>query len=269
RANEEFAMKNRARAFVLSTAAVAGLCGGALSRLHADSENLESAGAAAREAAVFAIPPSQTPTPPGKSERQRLVLRATSSQTGQPIKGVDVHFYGRIGGEPIRTSAATFGDGMVTLSWRKGFAVQNVWFTARAPGLVPIDYNWGDDHHTVELPEFVDLRFEPGLPIGGVVRDEEGNPIVGVQIQAQLPLTWPANSGLVFLANTSKTDAEGRWTWNEAPADCSQVKIQIDHPQYEHSWAKGVRSQQLVYVLKRRADGSPGSPNSVSSLKKP
>jgi hypothetical protein len=261
-------MKKQGRAFVLSIAAVAGLWGGALTRLQADAQDVESAGAAAREAAVFSVPPSQTPTAPGKPERQRLVLRATSSQTGEPIKGVDVHFYGRIGGDPIRTSAATIDDGMVTLSWRKGFAVQNVWFTARAPGYVPIDYNWGDDHHTVELPGFVELRFEPGSPIGGIVRDEEGTPIAGVQIQAQMPLTWPAKSGLVFLANTSKTDAEGRWTWNEAPADCSQVKIQIDHPQYDHSWAKGVRSQQLVYVLKRRADGSPGSPNSVSSRKK-
>ncbi len=261
-------MKKKVRAFFLSTAAVAGLFGGALSRLHADSENLESAGAAAREAAVFAIPPSQNPTPPGKSERQRLVLRATSSPTGQPIKGVDIHFYGRIGGEPFRTSAATADDGTANLSWRKGVAVQHVWFTARGAGYVPVDCNWGDDHHAVEIPEFVELRFEPGYPIGGVVRDEEGNPIAGVQIQAQLPLTWPAKSGLVFLANTSKTDAEGRWTWNEAPADCSQVKIQIDHPQYEHSWAKGVRSMQLVYVLKRRADNSPGSPHSVSSLKK-
>ncbi len=261
-------MTKKVRAFVLSIAAVAGLCGGALTRLQADPENIESADTAAREAAVFSISPSQTPNVPGKSERQRLVLRATSSQTGQPIKGVDVRFYGRIGGDPIRTSAATIDDGMVTLSWRKGFAVQNVWFTARARGFVPIDYNWGDDHHAVEIPEFVELRFESGLPIGGGVRDEEGNPIPGVQIQAQMPLTWPAKSGLVFLANTSKTDGEGRWTWNEAPADCSQVKIQIDHPQYEHSWAKGVRSTQLVYVLKRRGDGSPGSPHSVSSLKK-
>jgi hypothetical protein len=261
-------MKHRTREFVLSIAAVAALFGGALHRLQAEAGVAEPAGTAAREAAVFSVPPGQTPTAPGKSERQRLVLRATSSQTGQSLKGVDVHFYGRIGGDPIRTSAVTIDDGVVTLSWRKGFAVQNVWFTARAPGHVPIDYNWGDDHHTVEVPEFVVLKFEPGFPVGGVVRDEEGNPIAGVQIQAQMPLTWPANSGLVFLANTSKADAQGRWTWNEAPADCSQVKIQIDHPQYEHSWAKGVRSQQLVYVLKRRADGSPGSPNSVSSQKK-
>jgi len=261
-------MTRKGRAFVLSIAASAALCGGAPIRLQADSEDVESAGAAAREAAVFSIPQSQTPTPPGKSERQRLILRATSSQTGQPMKGVDVHFYGRIGGESIRTSATTIDDGLVTLSWRKGFAVQNVWFTARAPGYVPIDYNWGDEHHTVELPEFVELRFEPGHPIGGVVRDEQGNPIAGVQIQAQMPLTWPANSGLVFFANTSKTDSAGRWTWREAPADCSPVKIQIDNPEYEHSWAKGVRSQQLVYVLKRSADGSPGSPNSISSRKK-
>jgi hypothetical protein len=261
-------MKNRVRAFVLSTAAVAGLCGGALSRLQADSEDVAPAGAAAREAAIFTVPPGQTSTPPSKSERQRLVLRAIASPTGQPIKGVDIHFYGRIAGESFRVSAATADDGMANLSWRKGVAVQHVWFTARSPGYVPVDYNWGDDHHTVEIPELVELRFEPGYPIGGVVHDEEGNPIAGVQLQAQLPLTWPAKSGLIFLANTTKTDAEGRWTWREAPADCSQVKIQIDHPQYEHSWAKGVRSQQLVYVLKRRADGSSGSPNSVSSLKK-
>jgi hypothetical protein len=259
-------MKKTARTFVLLTAAIAGLCGGALCRLHAESNEATSAGPAAREAAEFSIAPGQTPTP-DNSERQQMKLRATSSQTGQPIKGVDVHFYGRIGGEPFHTAVVTRDDGIVFLWWRKGLAVQNVWFTARASGYVPVDYNWGDDHHNVEIPESVELRFEPGYPIGGVVRDEEGNPIAGVKLQTQMPLTWPAKSGLIFFAYTATTDAEGRWTWPEAPADCSRVTIQIDHPQYNHSWAKGVRSQQLVYVLKRRTDGSPGSPNGVSKKK--
>ena len=260
-------MKNRARAFVLSTAAVAGLCGGR--SLVCTRIRKALSPPKPRPARRPSLPSRRARPQPRRANRNGSAwFCGHLSQTGQPIKGVDVHFYGRIGGEPIRTSAATFGDGMVTLSWRKGFAVQNVWFTARAPGLVPIDYNWGDDHHTVELPEFVDLQFEPGLPIGGVVRDEEGNPIVGVQIQRSCPSPGPPTRDWSFSPIRARPTpkAAGRGT---SAADCSQVKIQIDHPQYEHSWAKGVRSQQLVYVLKRRADGSPGSPNSVSSLKKP
>jgi hypothetical protein len=255
------------RALALSTAAFAGLCSCAVSRSLAESQNSSPAGTAAREA-ESALTPAEASTPPGNSARRALKLRAVSSQTGRPIKGVDFQFFGRVGGEAFHTSVVSGEDGTVNLSWLQRFAVQNIWFTARAAGFVPVDYNWGDDHHAVEVPEFVELRFEPGQPIGGVVRDEAGHPIAGVTIQTQLPVTWSTNSGLIFFANTTKADAQGRWTWREAPADCSQVKIQIDHPQYQHSWAQGARSQQLVYVLKRRPNSNPDSSDSLSSKKK-
>ncbi|HEY7120113.1 MAG TPA: carboxypeptidase regulatory-like domain-containing protein, partial [Tepidisphaeraceae bacterium] len=66
----------------------------------------------------------------------------------------------------------------------------------------------------VDAPvENIEFRLAPGHVVHGRVVDPDGKPLAGVMIATD---TWRGNRALMFRANT---DGQGRWTWNEAPAD--------------------------------------------------
>jgi uncharacterized GH25 family protein/peroxiredoxin len=180
-----------------------------------------------------------------------MTIRTTASQNGQPLNEVQLKFQGRIGGKSFRKFLITTADGTATLEWPTGAKIDYLQFTARAPKFVPIQYNWRGEKSDVQLPSHVELRFDPGNEIGGVVRDESGRPIAGAKLELTMPLTWPHLEYWVFSAAGKTTDENGRWSWSEAPADCSSVNIQVKHPDYLPNGGSAVRSKESVFILKR------------------
>ena len=74
-------------------------------------------------------------------------------------------------------------------------------------------------HITVHKPmKPIEFRLEPGRTIRGRIVDKQGNPIAGAFVAAD---TWRGHRSLMWRVDT---DAEGRFEWNEAPAD----EVQID-----------------------------------------
>jgi hypothetical protein len=74
---------------------------------------------------------------------------------------------------------------------------------------------------------------EPGTTIGGIIRNEEGQPIEGVTVSLLVP---SENSGGIervsIWDHAEKTDAEGRWRCDIMPAKLDDIWIRLGHPDY-------------------------------------
>ncbi|MGQ0635376.1 MAG: carboxypeptidase regulatory-like domain-containing protein [Planctomycetaceae bacterium] len=118
------------------------------------------------------------------------------------------------------------------------------------------DAKWQPDGHLIP-PEYT-FRLEEGTRIGGIVTNEDGEPIRGAKVQVHLEPTfdslqersWPD----LWIATGDKavtTDAVGRWTLDHVAADDRfKVLLMLSHPEYisDTSWAAhlDIATQDLV-----------------------
>ena len=70
----------------------------------------------------------------------------------------------------------------------------------------------------------VEFRLGPGQTLRGRVVDRDGKPLDGVTVQA---MNWKGHMSLDW---KTKTDAEGRFTWDSAPSD--PVLLTLTKPGY-------------------------------------
>ncbi len=167
-----------------------------------------------------------------QSAESVLTIRCVADQTGEPMAGVELEFHGRIGGKALRQTLQTDERGEAALKRVAGARVEYLWMTARKSRYVPLHYTWQSDRRTIELPESLDLRFEEGIKIGGIVEDEAGQPVAGAAIDLSMPITWPRLVSYFFSAAETKTGADGRWEWDSAPKAAGTVNLIAKHPDY-------------------------------------
>ena len=70
----------------------------------------------------------------------------------------------------------------------------------------------------------------PGVTIGGVVKDEAGSPVAGAKITVNAPPTETETSHYSTDLAETTTDAQGRWRFDDAPADLSGVSVMVQAP---------------------------------------
>jgi beta-lactamase regulating signal transducer with metallopeptidase domain/peroxiredoxin len=197
----------------------------------------------------------------------RLVLRAVAAETNEPIDGVSIEYTLRIDdGKFLEATVNTSEDGSTVIEWPAVATVHKFWFTARAPKRVPIHINWDDDRHPIQLPAQKELRFEPGTTIGGIVRDESGQPIQGATVKVHGPPTESEGRNSAFTLGSSQTDAQGRWRQDAAPNDLSNLWANVEHPHHLPNGTRVSHELNSVTVLKRgltvtgRIDDAAGRP---------
>ncbi|GAG05442.1 unnamed protein product, partial [marine sediment metagenome] len=52
--------------------------------------------------------------------------------------------------------------------------------------LVPVFYSWKSANRNIEPPKELTIRFQPGRTVGGIVKDQDGAPIVGASVEVSL-----------------------------------------------------------------------------------
>ncbi|MGD2174868.1 MAG: carboxypeptidase regulatory-like domain-containing protein, partial [Candidatus Brocadiaceae bacterium] len=75
------------------------------------------------------------------------------------------------------------------------------------------------------------LRLKPAVAIGGLVRDEQGEPVQGAQVNVHLASSGPGPQDF-FRGEDLPTDEKGRWRAQGAPADARRFSIHVSHPDY-------------------------------------
>lgn len=146
------------------------------------------------------------------------MLRAVAAETNDPIDGVTIEYTIRVDDRRFLEATVNTGeDGSTAIEWPAAATVHKFRFTARAPNRVPIHIVWDDDRHPIQLPAQKELRFEPGTTIGGIVKDESGQPIEGATAKVHGPPTESEGRNSVFALGSPQTDAQGRWRLDVAP----------------------------------------------------
>jgi len=123
-------------------------------------------------------------------------------------------------------------------------------------GFAAISASWSSGE---EIPTELEIPLQPGVEIGGIVHDEDGNPVEGVAVEAvdyvrqPLPGRMQASLG----GQIGLTDAEGRWRYSGAAEQHVNAYLHLSHPDYANDnnrhgvTYEKLRSLDHLLVLKK------------------
>ncbi len=208
-----------------------------------------------KEAQVKPIVANAIPNDASKSTAiGPLALRVLSARTGEPLEGVSVSFELQAEGKPRRKETVTTGkDGTTAIEWPAGITIHSLMLDVKKPGYVAMLYRWSDSRHAISLPESQEVRLELGLPISGVVQDEAGMPIAGASVTARSTAAVMEEPHYSFALGTTKTDEQGRWRIDDAPANLSPVSLHVSHPDYLSQPGSSSIAREQITVLTQGA----------------
>jgi beta-lactamase regulating signal transducer with metallopeptidase domain len=222
-------------------------------------EPAESRPIAMDEGAVtldFALKPVEAPVKPPEtgdnaSKQNRLVIHANAEDTGKPLAAVKIRLEGSLGGESVLRDLQTDDEGTASLEW-EGKAVSDRLFAAcLKDGYVPIRRLWEREQKEGGLPQEVHLQFRTGKWIGGIVQDEDGQPIEGATVQVAMEVNLPKPAHYLRRVIDLTTGVDGRWSWQGVYGDLSDFHITINHPNYIAGPIQLRAGTETPYVMKR------------------
>ena len=173
-----------------------------------------------------------------------------SDESGKPLAGASFHFNGRVNRKRFDKKLKTDETGIASVPIATDSKVDYLWMTCGKVGYVPIHHTWRSDSSPIAMPRELNLQLVPGKTIHGIVKNEAGEPIEKATVEISMPITWPKLASYVFTAAELKTDAEGRWQWNGAPAAGSELSVRVSHRDYLKSWGERGTEEQVT-ILKR------------------
>jgi hypothetical protein len=149
---------------------------------------------------------------------------------GQPMADVAVEISLDTMKFPIRTGA----EGVVSLSVPTGTKGQMELFV-RHPGYAAQAVAWKEGQST---PDQLTIRMPKGVRFGGIVHDENGNPVAGAKVHGIMTIDkkhgYPTDGTVVtFLdGELATTDDEGCWECSLAPEGNVEFQLQFSHPKF-------------------------------------
>jgi 5-hydroxyisourate hydrolase-like protein (transthyretin family) len=215
-----------------------------------------------RESDVKGQSPAAAGLPPAAPS---FKIRVIDSKTLAPIPDVQVKL--------IQAGASSDGKESKYVTGDDGRcrAAANAWSLSQAvffrDGYVPMRYHWSGNNGPSFGREWT-VKLDAATPIGGVVLDVEGKPIAGVDIAFHYVLPEDAPVGINIYDRGIKTDANGRWECDFAPAELPSpeshtFRIYLSRPGYlSDEWhdgfpiprypqpsAKDLQAKRAVYVM--------------------
>jgi beta-lactamase regulating signal transducer with metallopeptidase domain len=184
------------------------------------------------------LEPAQEPAP-DEGARHVLVLAAVNGKDQKAISGATViaTVYGREGRQSSRVSLySTDAQGECRIALPKA-GLGYVGVVVQKEGYASMQTRWSNpsswpvaDVPLVELPERHVVEMVPAQTIGGVVRDEQGRPIAGVQVMVVTHLQEVG--GTAYFRHNVLTDRDGRWRIGGIAASTDRLQLGFRHPAY-------------------------------------
>lgn len=158
--------------------------------------------------------PQSTSSPLGQ---EKLRIRVEDGESGRPVQGAMV----RAGSDSVQTNA----DGVCETG-----ALPPFWIQVRRAGYAPAAELYDPDAPGAERV----IRLERGRTIGGIVGDENGNPIEGavLSIEFALPYLSDGSGRRMSMGTTIRSAPDGTWRCSEIPRRISSLSIDLDHPEH-------------------------------------
>lgn len=152
-----------------------------------------------------------------------IVVNDLSSGTG--VEGINVEW------ESDETNSMQKGttgpDGTLSIDVpEKNGKVQFMKAWLSKPGRVGLFAFWAPGKDAQEPPEKWVFLSEPGVKISGRVLDEQGQPVEGAHVIAEVTKKYPGNEQRVSIGREKHiTGADGRWSFEGVPADCQTIAM--------------------------------------------
>ena len=101
----------------------------------------------------------------------------------------------------------------------------------RKEGFVPIRLSWRQSEARTGIPDQYTLDLETGTSIGGIIHDEQGNPVKGVKVYLLVPGGDEIERAAIY-DHIETTSADGRWRCDIIPSKLNDIWIRLAHPDY-------------------------------------
>jgi len=157
-----------------------------------------------------------------------LDLTVVNKQTGEPMEGVRLEIVINQNETDVLTDKQgryrlDFGQkppGLLHIqALKERFAPKLLWFHTKGSVL--------------QIPASYTLALEPGISIGGLVVDEQGEPVEGATVRIDIHDMCADCVERIGLRECRKrTDADGRWLLDTVPAEPGHLSIRASHPDY-------------------------------------
>ncbi len=188
-------------------------------------------------------------------EFKPLHIVATLAQANEPVAEIKfkVRYYWK--NKTYNVYYTTDEKGMIDAEIPLHKNIYSVSLEAYPDRIVPVYYSWDNrSGGSISPPAELKIKLEPGVTVGGIVRNEKGEPIKNAKVVLQCPANnYGDGSNLHFYLATLTTDDEGRWKFDGAPDDMSNFSVGVSHPDYLQGYVEansGLRDQSSVAVLK-------------------
>lgn len=183
--------------------------------------------------------------------KMRLHLLAPD---GSPLEGVKIKTNTLANTEPpiINLDYVSDSDGLAEIQLPDSLIDLRMW--VRRNGYAPMWASWRPKDHPEDapIPEEFTFRFPERTVIGGIVRNEDGDPIEGVTVgvaAVSLDDVRPHLGGRLEESEGSgvlTTDADGRWVLHNAPPDNVEFRVFLSHPDYIDDVNRELQREQWV-----------------------
>lgn len=204
---------------------------------------------------AFSLLPSRAQTPLAE-RRDSVVVRVTDARSNQPL---DAELKLSMCDDRSCFPAGKFNTGplgMHIIKLPEKTTGLTIWVSRR--GYVPKVVTWSGYRKDI-IPSEYSIKLDPGVTIGGAVRDEQGNPVPNAKVVIQGPGTRNEamsveQLGLQGSFQTETTDAAGQWTCNAIPAKLENLNFSVTHPDFAPAtfpFQKELWDGKATVVLKR------------------
>ena len=181
--------------------------------------------------AATLAPEDDEPAPAADDNRPGLVVvTVTAQDTGAPIPGATI----RYSVDFDTVTVVTNQDGIAQLDVSKiRLFPGRLYFDVWADGYVQQRHSFDEHNPRREpIPERVAVELIPGsAEVGGVVRNEDGEPIAGATVEFCGHLAEQENPKELAWKVPATTDAEGRWR-SRSLRPMQWLSLYITHPDY-------------------------------------
>jgi protocatechuate 3,4-dioxygenase beta subunit len=189
----------------------------------------------------------------GQQKAKRTMQIRVAGPDGKPVQGAKIHrsVWTK---DPFQANRDFVCDaqGGTKIDLPKSVNILRLW--ARAEGYVPLFAHWesselqGDDSR---IPGEFTFKLQKGTVIGGVVKNEDGQPIADAKVEVRLHVGAEEQQNRVcfntWLAEGDEariTDTQGRWMLGNVPAgDDVEVTVRLSHPDYISDYLWGVMQE--------------------------
>ena len=125
----------------------------------------------------------------------------------------------------------TDSNGKLSISMPKGPTKLDLY--VKTTGYGPFYSPWSTTNSSVGIPAKQKIVLDSAWTIGGIVENENGEPVVGAKVRVSLRFkVRPDRDEALYVGDRQLTDAEGKWRYDKVPVHLSDLGVQIEHEDY-------------------------------------